>query len=219
MYVREHGSWVAVICASFLITVVFNSYSWSVYKNVIIIFRTSQTINWLLGFLNMAIVIILYKRRIFDYFPFPYFLCFSVLVLVFQRFGMESISTAIQNRFRQTFGNMGGEKQVPEAFYFFSTPSSAVLNISLNLYNWDFIINVSIPSPENSYYYLSTHQYCLNFFTVPHYSHSLWEERCASISWRSSGSHKKWVLPISVIFSLDHQTNLTVWWLLILNHW
>lgn len=147
----------------------------------------------------MATVIILYNWWILSYLPSSYFLCFSVLVMVFQRFSMESISTAIQNGFRQTFGNIGEEKQVPEALYFFSTPLFAVLNISLNLYSWDFINFFSyLEKQQTSYYRLSSHRCCLNFFTVPHYSHSLWAERCTSLSWRSSGSHKKWVLPKNI---------------------
>lgn len=78
----------------------------------------------------MATVTILSKTRISCCLPSSYFLCCSVPVLEFQRFSMESISTAIQNGFRQTFGNMGGEKQVPVAFCFISTRSFVMLNIS-----------------------------------------------------------------------------------------
>lgn len=101
------------------------SYIWGVYMNVFFVcffnWAISKIINWLLGCIWTWLLLLLFITS----FPSSYFLWVSAPVLVFQRFSIEGISTAIQNGFRQTFRSMGGEKQVPVAFCFFSTLSFA----------------------------------------------------------------------------------------------
>lgn len=86
-------------------------------------------------------------------------------------------------------------------FASFSTLSFTVLNICFNSHNWGFMVSCkhlfSGTPKQLCTYQLNQLTIALKtFFIVPHYSHSVREERYASISWRSPGSNKKWVIYI-----------------------
>lgn len=186
------------------------------FAQSMLLFMSEQWVRSLRRHLNMATVTILSKTRISCCLPSSYFLlpllfctCSGVSALQHGEH-LYCYSKWLSPNFRE-YGR-GKTGACCLLLHFHSLLCDVEYQLKLTLLRFFHLICSShLQEQQNSYFYLS-HYGLLNFFPVPHYSHSLWEERCSPISRRSSGSYKKWVLSIILgCFNLEQQTTY-MWW-------